>query len=91
MKFFKQPDNKSGNYYVSVIRANGHKPEFRLLLGPFRDNHQAALDRVAAVRDKAQALDPKATWYAFGTARTEPEHDAPGSLNDELPELLEAS
>ena len=58
---------KEGEYYVSVIDG----PRWRTLLGPFTDDHQAALDMVEAVRDKAIELDPKAHFYGFGTCRLE--------------------
>lgn len=71
----QQPDTKPGNYYVSVVRGS----DYRLLLGPFVDNHAGALEMVEAVRKKAEELDPKAHWYAFGTCRAET--SAPGILN----------
>lgn len=59
------PDTKPGAYYVSVMRG----ADYRLLAGPWIDNHAAALAAVDAVRDVAQDLDPRAAWYAFGTCR----------------------
>ena len=39
------------------------------LLGPF-DDHQKALDNVQRARNLAEQGDPRAAWYAFGTAST---------------------
>lgn len=59
------PDTKPGEYYVSVIDG----PRRALLVGPFTNDHQAALDMVEQVRRKAEELDPRAAFYAFGTTR----------------------
>lgn len=59
------PDSKPGAYYVSVSRGS----DYRFLLGPFVNDHAAALEMVEPVRRKAEELDPRASWYAFGTAR----------------------
>ena len=75
------PDTKPGNYYVSVRRDNG---DFRCLVGPFRDDHSAALALVDPARKIAQDVDPKAAWYSFGTVRTEYSYDKPGILNDKV-------
>lgn len=68
------PDNQPGNYYVST-RDGGR---FALLLGPFRNDHQAALDMVDAVKEKYQEIDSKGVFYSFGTARR--------PLNDTVPD-----
>lgn len=60
-------DTRPGEYFVTV--SDG--PRWAKMLGPFTDNHQAALDMVDAVREKAIKLDPFAHFYAFGTARIE--------------------
>lgn len=76
----QQPDSKPGAYYVSVMRG----AEYRLLLGPFIDDHAGALAMVAPVTAKAQELDVKACWYAFGTCRLDNDGVAllrSGSLN----------
>jgi hypothetical protein len=71
-------DNKPGEYYVSVV----HGPRKGLLLGPFTNNHQAALDMVDTVRTKAEELDAMAVFYAFGTVRLNDHHPVhAGSLN----------
>lgn len=61
----QQPDNKPGAYYVTVL--DGGK--MGRLLGPFIDDHAAALAMVDKVRAKAEEFDPRAAFYAFGTAR----------------------
>lgn len=68
-------DERPGNYYVSVIDGN----RYGLLLGPF-PTHRQALDMVEAVRKKAEEIDPRAVFYAFGTCRVEG-YNAPGKLN----------
>ena len=84
----QQPDTKPGNYYVSVVRGK----DSRLLLGPFANDHAAALEMVDAVRKKAEELDAKAHWYAFGTCRLEPDDDAPaGILNKFFNAAMEAA
>ena len=73
-------DTKPGEYYVTVVDG----PRWAKLLGPFTDNHQAALDMVDAVREKAIEIDPKAHFYAFGTCRIEGDDKVPvraGRLN----------
>lgn len=73
-------DTQPGEYYVSVVDG----PRKALLLGPFTNNHQAALDMVEKVRAKAEELDPRAVFYAFGTCRLEGGDKVPiraGSLN----------
>ena len=52
-------------FYVTVNN-NGR---FGWLLGPF-DDHQEALDKVHHARTLAERADPRAAWYAFGTAST---------------------
>lgn len=82
----QQPDTKPGSYYVSVKRDDG---AFRLLLGPFIDDHKAALDMVDAVRRKAEELDARACWYAFGTCAVREGAATPaGILNSYFPEAL---
>jgi hypothetical protein len=64
----QEPDTKPGYYYVTVRRRDG---EFRPLRGPFVNDHASALAAVDDARMKACNLDPRAHWYAFGTARSE--------------------
>jgi hypothetical protein len=81
------PDSKPGAYYVSVVKGS----DYRLLLGPFVNDHAKALGMVDAVRRKAEELDPRACWYAFGSCRLDIDADkAPpsGILNDRFLEAL---
>lgn len=74
------PDTRPGNYYVSIVDG----PKYALLLGPFVDDHQAALDAVQSVRDKAFELNPaQATFAGFGTCRVS-DYSKPGALNDHI-------
>lgn len=75
------PDSKPGNYYVSVV--DGPR-RMMPLAGPFRDDHQGALDMVDRAKKLAQALDPKAVFYGFGTCRTAHTYAKAGILNDRL-------
>lgn len=84
------PDNKPGNYYVSVRRDNG---DSRFLLGPYVNDHAGALAMVEEARKMAQDMDPRAAWYAFGTARQDIEPGKPvelGILNKYFNEALNA-
>lgn len=65
-----------GNYYVSV--ADG--PKFNTLLGPFK-THKKALAMVEPVRQKAEDLNPRAFFYAFGTVKMADDFTKPGLLN----------
>lgn len=58
------PDTKPGSYYVTAI--DGKRVAY--LLGPFAW-HLQALELVGAAQAKAEELDPRAFWYAYGTAR----------------------
>jgi hypothetical protein len=78
----QEPDPRPGNYYVTAIDGDRWVP----LLGPFVNDHRGALDAVEVVRNKACSLDPRAWWYAFGTARWE--KSDPGRLNDVLANAL---
>lgn len=73
-------DTETGNYYVTVADGGRVSP----IVGPFKDNHQAALDLVDQARQVAQEVDPRAAFYAFGTARYPAEYDIPGMLNGKL-------
>lgn len=59
------PDTALGHYYVTAIRDNRHA----FLLGPFTNDHAAALSRVEEVRELANRLDPRSHFDAFGTAK----------------------
>jgi hypothetical protein len=71
------PDTKPGFYYVSVVKGSG---DYRLLKGPFQNDHAGALAAVDAAKGRALELDPRASWYAYGTCRTE-EDMGPGILD----------
>lgn len=81
----QQPDAKPGFYYVSVVRDRG---DYRLLCGPFENDHAGALAAVDAAKARAEELDRRAFWYAFGTCRLE--QDAGPGILDRLP-LKEAA
>ena len=81
LKRYGPADSKPGNYYVTARRDDGRHA---LLAGPFRDNHTAAIEAVAAVVRIANEVDPRAPWYSYGTCRTNHQHDRPGILNDRL-------
>lgn len=69
-------DPRSGNYCVSIVDGD----RFNLLLGPF-NNHQDALDKVNAVRDKAMEINrTEAVFAGFGTVRLE-DYNKPGLFN----------
>lgn len=71
------PDTKPGFYYVSVVRDNG---DYRMLRGPFVNDHAAALAAIEAAKAKACELDRRGHWYAYGTCRTD-EDAGPGILD----------
>jgi hypothetical protein len=71
------PDPRPGFYYVSVVRGAG---DYRLLRGPFVNDHAGALAAVEAARYRAYDLDPRSAWYAYGTARLEADA-GPGILD----------
>ena len=80
-----ETDERPGYYYVSVI--DGRR--WLLLYGPF-DTHAAALAAVEMVRRLAVDVDPRAWFYAFGTARLDPDGPGPvppGVLNSLLPPI----
>lgn len=66
-------------FYVSVI--DGTRKG--LLLGPY-DTHEAALANVDRAKAEAEAVDPFAHFYAFGTSRLAGNHLPAGRLNDRL-------
>lgn len=71
------------SYYVTVIDG----PRVGYLVGPF-NRHGDALKHVKAAIKKAQDVDPKAWWYAYGTAHvktsTATKKIGPGKLNELL-------
>ena len=68
-----------GNFYISIIDGDKWKPVY----GPFK-THPEALENVKKAKDKANELDPKSFWYAFGTVKMKLEYDKPGILNQYL-------
>lgn len=71
-------DDRPGFYYASVHDAG----KVGLLAGPF-PTHPEALAMVDAARSKANEVNDRACFYAYGTLRCE--RDAgPGVLNDLL-------
>lgn len=83
----QQPDSKPGAYYVSVRRGAS---DWRPLVGPFWDDHAAALALVDKAQAKATDLDPRACWYYFGTVRLDVDRDAApaGILNSYFPDAV---
>lgn len=83
----QQPDTAPGHYYVTVRRDSRHA----YLLGPFTNDHAAALSRVEEVRELANRLDPRSHFDAFGTGRLPIEFIGvpTGRLNDHLGVLKE--
>ncbi len=73
------PDSKPGFYYVSVVRGAN---DYRLLRGPFVNDHAGALAAVDAAGFRAYDLDPRAAWYAYGTVRMD--SDAGPGILDKL-------
>jgi hypothetical protein len=78
----QQPDPRPGAYYVTVIDGD----RFGYLAGPW-PTHAEALAHVGASRRVACDLDPRAHFYAFGTARLPDDDGVPiraASLNGRL-------
>ena len=83
----QEPDTKPGHYFVSCIVGRPGGRRVALLAGPFVNDHARALSMVEPARTAAGAADPRAIWYAFGTARLDADHpraDRPGVLNAAL-------
>jgi hypothetical protein len=78
------PDTQPGSYYVSARSGDKHW----LLLGPFVDDHAAALRMVEPVRALANQHEPRSAFYAFGTCRYAPGETQPGSANRHFPECF---
>ncbi len=72
-------DTRPGNYYVSVVDG----PQFGLLAGPF-PTHAEALAMVNEAQTKAEEVNRKAIWYAYGTVRMADDYNKPGVLNSLL-------
>ena len=73
-------DTAPGHYFVTALDGARHA----LLAGPFKNDHGAALAMVARARIEAEKVDPRAVWYAYGTARFPEDVTTPGKLNDRL-------
>lgn len=63
-------------FYVSAIDG----PRYSFLAGPF-DTHKEALGLVDVARRKADEVDPRAWFCAYGTAQAPEGYDKPGILN----------
>lgn len=74
-------DTKAGNYYVTAIRDDG---AVAWLAGPFKNDHQAALDALPRAKAIAMDIDPRAHWYAYGTSRLDLDHPTPTAKLEEL-------
>lgn len=73
------PHTEPRDYYVSVI--DGARRS--LLAGPY-PTHTAALAAVDATNRIACDIDPRAHWYAFGTASLPAGSGRVGTLNARL-------
>jgi hypothetical protein len=81
-QFVKQKtDNREGDYFVSV--KDDEKGKYILALGPFK-SHEKALSKVADVEKYLFDHDPRAPWYAYGTARQDKGSGSKGVLNDKM-------
>lgn len=60
-----KPHADGTQFFVSCIEDSGQRRN-ALLLGPY-DTHEEALANVDRGRKLAEANDPKAHWYSFGT------------------------
>lgn len=86
----QQPDPRPGFYYVSVLRdSRDAQPDYRLLLGPFVNDHAGALAAVEGARLRAMQFDARAQWYAYGTCRCA-SNQGPGILNTLSTEIAQA-
>lgn len=77
----KPGDPRRGFYYVSCQDDRGRRA---LVFGPFVNDHRSALADVARVAAEAERVDPRACWYAWGTARSETDL-GPGVLGAPTP------
>lgn len=81
------PDPRPGAYYVSAANDSGG---LWLMRGPF-EAHDAALDAVAPTKTKAEELDPRAFWMAWGTVRWKDDAGDPptGKMNGYFPQEVQ--
>jgi hypothetical protein len=79
------PNGETKKFYVTMVREPGPNQRVAWLAGPF-DTHDDALAQVTAARKKAEEVDPRAVFDAFGTSGlTMPEgKHPPGKLNEML-------
>lgn len=85
----QQPDPQPGLFYVTVIDRHGNDGTGRVgfVLGPYVDDHAAALAAVPDARRHIERGYSRACWWAYGTARLDHGSTTPqGALND-VPEL----
>lgn len=66
-------------FYVSAADAG----RTVLLAGPFR-THAEALDALPRTRTRAEELDPRGLFYAYGTVAMSRSYTKPGILNSEI-------
>jgi hypothetical protein len=57
------------HYFVSCVETDGRRRK-SLLAGPYA-THEAALAQVRKVARMTEDVDPRAAWFAFGTASAE--------------------
>jgi len=69
-------DGENGGYYTSARDAG----RTAFLVGPF-DTHAEALAWVDRTRAKAEEVNARAVFYAFGTVRMKDGYREPGRLN----------
>lgn len=81
-----EPDTQPGNYYVTIL----HEAKGTCLaLGPFPNDHTAALAAVEPVRTLCCNADGR-MWFdcSWGTARFAEDFITPGKLNGRFPSLF---
>jgi len=83
----QEPDTQPGSYYVSA--ADGDR--IWLMLGPFENDHKAALEAVKAVKDYCVKREPYSYFYAWGTCRLPAGSEKQGHANNCLLNLLPRS
>ena len=69
-------------FYVSIYDRHGNmgKGRIGLLAGPFT-THAEALRWIEPARKKAEEVNDRALWYAFGTLAMKAGYCKPGALN----------
>lgn len=83
------PDTRPGNYYVTWRESEAPGSPFGFCLGPFKDDHAAAIARVDEVRAIYAEHDPGRTAFTFfGTARAPDGYDKPAVCNRFFPALF---